>query len=106
MPIQDSSRRPKHRKKTDDKLDLDELTHAPNLGGMLSFLSVPPEEARRRQLRREAIEAERAIGTVGLSTTVAENTSLRSGSSTDDRPTVWRQAVFPVSDNQNSRYLL
>ena len=88
MPIRDSSRRPKHRKKTEDKLDLDELTRAPNLGGMLSFLSVPPEEARRRQHLREAIEAERAGGPVGLSTTVADSPSLRRGPETGDRPTV------------------
>jgi len=60
MPTQDSYRRHKHRKKTDEKLDLNELSSAPNLGGMLSFLAVPPEEARRRQVLREAIEAERS----------------------------------------------
>lgn len=75
MPIQDSSKqRPRGRRRTEDKLDLDELTTAPNLGGMLSFLSVTPAEAKRRQEMREAIEAGRVGGTVGLSTTVAEQT--------------------------------
>jgi hypothetical protein len=55
---------------------------------MLSFLSVPPEEARRRQHLREAIEAERAGGPVGLSTAVADSPSLRRGPEIDDRPTV------------------
>jgi hypothetical protein len=102
MPTRDSSRRPKHRKKTDDKLDLDELTHAPNLGGMLSFLSVPPEEARRRQLRREAIDAERAIVAVGPRTTVADNPSLRSGPGIDDRPPVVGGGHFPSLPNELS----
>ena len=85
MPIRDSSRRPKHRKKTDDKLDLEERTHASNLGGMLSSLSAPSEEARRRQQLCSAIEAERASGSVGLNTTVADASSRPD---TDDRSDV------------------
>ena len=50
-----SSSKPR-RRRTDDKLDLDELMTAPNLGGMLSFLEVPPDEARRRQDLRQAID--------------------------------------------------
>ena len=45
------------RKRTDEKLDLSELISAPNLGGMLSFLEVSPDEALRRQDLRRKVEA-------------------------------------------------
>lgn len=75
MPIQESSRRPR-RRKTDEKLDLDELSSAPNLGGMLSFLSVSPGEARRRQFLRDAIETERTCGAGGQTPTVVLDTAV------------------------------
>jgi hypothetical protein len=64
MPRRVNSTLKPHRRRTDDKLDLDDLIAAPNLGGMLSFLDVPPDEARRRHQLRRAVEEQHAAMTV------------------------------------------
>ena len=61
-----SSSKP-HRRRTEDKLNLDELASAPNLGGMLSFLEVPPEEAQRRYALRQEMEQGEATDPEGPS---------------------------------------
>lgn len=75
MPKQAKSPLKPLKRRTDEKLDLDDLIAAPNLGGMLSFLDVPPDEARRRHNLRRALD-QREIPTetepVHISTSVAD----------------------------------
>jgi hypothetical protein len=119
MPRHANSSLKPHRRRTEEKLDLDDLIAAPNLGGMLSFLDVPPDEARRRHDLRRALD-DHDVGTVigshspnptvGCNTIGVDATVVGASYPVVERPTVVHEPVdrsgspASVADTQSATF--